>query len=281
MRLIHPSRVYFHRCDASLIHPCRASSPTKPVWHLIPLPLDHVRPSLTVSAEEHGPVSSLHSHCLDVISRNFHNISTSTLHGMSPIMVRRILNRVRADRGYEAIRESKKNYRPDEATIWAFSALFDPEGTERSHVLALPIPTIISHLSPNLLSPEPEHPLISLPKLYQTISPSSSFHLLTTLTLDATGDSVSDTNILNLRWCSHLTALWMKGCRITDAGIRLLASALQLPGDITKEDAKGMWRLRAWFLRGCTGVSDRSMKAFARWPGLTVLGRRFHSTLSL
>lgn len=98
--------------------------------------------------------------------------------------------------------------------------------------------------------------------------------LLTTLTLDGIDGAVSDLTVTALKWCTHLTALWMKGCQVTDAGIRLLASALELPGEGTWEhEGRGMWRLRAWFLKGCTGISDRSMQAFARWPALVVLGK--------
>jgi hypothetical protein len=58
----------------------------------------------------------------------------------------------------------------------------------------------------------------------------------------------------------------MRGLAITDYGITLLASALELPG------LKGMCRLRAWSLLRCKGITDKSMKIFAKFPGLIMLG---------
>lgn len=180
---------------------------------------------------------------------------------------------MRADRKYEDVREFEKNCRPDEATIWAFSALLDPEGGEKSHTLGLPIMSTLLHLTCDPTSDHPDQPLVGLPKLYRTLQP-NSLRLLTTLTLDAMNALINDSTVLALKWCTHLTALWLKGCQVTDIGIRLLASALVLPGDGTsgQVEGRGMWRFRAWFLRGCTGVTDRSMKPIARWPGLTLLG---------
>ena len=107
--------------------------------------------------------------------------------------------------------------------------------------------------------------------------------MLTTLTLDGVDNVVTDSTVLALKWCTHLTALWMKGCQVSDAGVRLLASSLHLPGNARSVDeGRGMWRLRAWSLRGCMGLTDRSMRSFARWPGIVLLGDfRLFSHLSL
>ena len=155
------------------------------------------------------------------------------------------------------------------------------------HVIALHQCSTLFYLATNIHLAEPEHPFVSLPKLYKQLhhhawgGPPLSF--LTTLTLEPVDGAVTDETILNLRWCTHLTLLWMKGCNVTDGGVRLLASSLELPGiEGTTGDGdnemtgagrgRGMWRLRAWFLPGCKGVTDRSMRSFARWPGLVVLG---------
>ncbi|WVR09013.1 hypothetical protein IAU60_006073 [Kwoniella sp. DSM 27419] len=146
--------------------------------------------------------------------------------------------------------------------------------------ISLPTATVLHHLAPNPLLEYPEHPLVELPKLYSTLHAVSPISLLTSLTLDGMDGVVNDYAIISLKWCTHLTALWMKGCRVTDEGIRLLASALELPGEKPSVEGKGMWRLRSWSVAGCKGISDRSAKVFARWPGLVMLDIRDTSCTS-
>ena len=164
---------------------------------------------------------------------------------------------------------------PDVTTIWAYSALLDPdsEDTQADHVVGLPLDNTLHHLKPDEHAQEAgieldEHPLTQLPKLWKSLNSTTSYALLTTLTLDGVNDIVNDTTLLHLRYCTHLTLLWTRGCKITDLGVRLLASALDLPG------RKGLCRLRGWFMPGCTDVSDRSMRSLARWPGLCALDVR-------
>ena len=93
--------------------------------------------------------------------------------------------------------------------------------------------------------------------------------------MDASEGVINDRNIQSLKWCTHLTALWMLGTSVTDYGITLLASALELPG------GKGMCRLRAWSVARSKGVTDKSMKAFAKFPGLVMLGNFPHSVCGI
>jgi hypothetical protein len=174
--------------------------------------------------------------------------------------------RIRGDRNYDE--EAAATERPDEATIWAMSALLDP-GELSSFTLALPTNITLAHLVPNPILAEPEHPMLSLPKLYSSVRRDISF--LTTLFLNGETDTITDDTIMPLKWCTHLTVLWTRNSRVTDAGVKLQASALEL------ESHRGMSRLRAWYLSGCKGISDRSMRSFARWPGLLLLGQRMTS----
>lgn len=185
----------------------------------------------------------------------------------------------------DADAESKETRRPDETTLWAYHAILDPEGCTPHHTLDIPTPNLLHHLPYDADRPQPDHPFVAIPKLYAEIQSyghgsSSRYSLLTTLVLDGSDTVIDDNAIMALRWCTHLSVLWTTKCDITDAGIRLLTSALELPGPAgegrsspeSQGKGKGMWRLRGWFLTGCRGVSDRSMRSFARWPGLNVLG---------
>ncbi|OXG84558.1 hypothetical protein C345_04072 [Cryptococcus neoformans A2-102-5] len=251
------------------------SSQNKPVWHLTPLPLSQINPSVVRPQYPRGRhVPTLHSFCLATISRNFHFVEPMSFTGVHPVLVRRVFSRIRADRGYEEIQESEQiSYNPDEATIWAYDALL--EGADAgSFTLALPpIPTL-AHLPPNPRTPNVQHPLNYLPSLFASSLLNPTTSLLTSLTLNGMDGTVNDQNVQALRYCTHLDVLWMKGCRITDNGIRLLGSALELPGQKDLREGRGLWRLRAWFLGGCRNVSDRSAKVFARWPGLVALDLR-------
>jgi hypothetical protein len=251
-------------CLAVLSLTQHSSGSFKPIWHLKPLPLQPNR-----SFRPH-PKSSLHSLCLTKISHDFHLYTPELLASLPPTIIERILHRVRADRGYEASYDDVQR-NPDVTTIWAFSALLDPdgEGTQADHLIGLPLDNTLQHLKPDENANEvDEHPLIHLPELWNRLNPTSSYSLLTTLTLDGVNNMVNDTNLLHLRYCTHLTLLWTRGCKITDLGVRLLASALDLP------ERKGLCRLRGWFMPGCTGVSDRSIRSLARWPGLCALDTR-------
>ncbi|WVQ93144.1 hypothetical protein IAU59_000208 [Kwoniella sp. CBS 9459] len=255
----------------------------KPIWHLVPLPLAQIRPSAIRSLSTRGTVPSLHSSCLSVISRYLHRYSLASFEGTPPPLVRRIISRIRADRGYEEDYEDRTILNPDEATIWALSALLDPEGLAdgddgqaADFTLGVSNISVLGHLTPNSLLKHPDHPLVELPKLYNTLrpSPQCKVSLLTTLTLDGMDGAVNDQNIQSLKYCTHLTILWMKGCRVTDSGIKLLTSSLELPGPSGREGGRGLWRLRAWSVSGCKGVGDRSMRCFARLPGLVMLDIR-------
>ncbi|WVF65477.1 hypothetical protein IAT40_000205 [Kwoniella sp. CBS 6097] len=281
----------------------------KPIWHLVPLPLSQIRPSALKSLSIRGTVPSLHSSCLSAISRNLHNYTLASFEGIPPLLIRRIISRIRADRSYEEDCEDRTISNPDEATIWALAGLLDPQGLindqgpgeggrqgGKDFTLGVSNASVLGHLTPNPLLKHPDHPLVELPRLYQSLHPSlrCSVSLLTTLTLDGMDGVVNDQNIQSLRYCTHLTVLWMKGCRITDSGIRLLTSSLELPGlneptttstegigekrtataDEEIKDGRGLWRLRAWSVSGCKGVGDRSMNRFARLPGLVMLDIR-------
>ncbi|WVQ74437.1 hypothetical protein IAR50_004038 [Cryptococcus sp. DSM 104548] len=250
-------------------------SQTRPVWYLTPLPLSRVNPSaISPRLPIRGHVPSLHSLCLNTISVNFDLFEPSSFEGVSPLLLKRIFSRVRSDREYEDYQEKGVvSHNPDEATIWAFNALL--QGPDAgSFTLALPPKTTLTHLRPNKYASDAQHPLNLLPTLFQSPKFSVSTTLLTSLTLDAMDNLIDDRSVQALRYCTQLTALWMKGCKVTDAGLRLLASALSLPGKRDPNDGMGMWRLRAWYLAGCYGVSDRSAQVFAKWPGLVTLDIR-------
>ncbi|WRT69123.1 uncharacterized protein IL334_006107 [Kwoniella shivajii] len=249
----------------------------KPTWHLVPLPLSQVNPTALRSLSIRGVTPSLKSCCLTVISKHLHKYTLESFDGIPPIFIQRIMSRVRGDRGYEEDYADRVMRNPDEATVWSLSALLDPEGTRNDFTLSLNELTTLQFLTPNNLLKYAEHPLIELPKLYQSINLNCGISLLTTLTLDGMDGLVNDTNIQSLKWCTNLTVLWMKGCRITDTGIRLLTSSLKLPGSSFEGDdnvGRGLWRLRAWSLGGCRGITDKSMMIFARYPGLVLLDVR-------
>ncbi|KIR28535.1 hypothetical protein I309_02459 [Cryptococcus deuterogattii LA55] len=237
--------------DIMFGHPRLNSSQTKPVWHLTPLPLSQVNPSaIRPQYSRGGHVPTLHSFCLATISRNFHVVEPTSFTGVHPVLVRRVFSRIRADRGYEEVQESEQiSFKPDEATIWAYDALL--EGADAgSFTLALPPLSTLAHLKPNPHTPNVQHPLNYLPSLFASSLLNHTTSLLTSLTLDSMDRAVNDQNIQALRYCTHLDVLWMKGCRITDNGIRLLGSALDLPGQKDLKEGRGLWRLRAWFLGG-------------------------------
>lgn len=214
----------------------------RPVWQLVPL-------------EHYSPLarrSSLHSLCLGVVSNNLHLYTIDDLSALPRELARRILHRARSDRGYD-FGDVQRN--PDVATLWAYQAVLDPPAT--SLTLALPVAPTLHHLA--------NHPLVLLPK---------RFTLLTTLTLDSIDNVVNDDTIVNLRYCTHLAVLWTKGCGITDHSVRLLSAALDLV------NKRGLCRLRAWFLPGCKGISDASMRSLARWPGLIAVDVRGTSVTS-
>lgn len=236
----------------------------RPLWRLKPLPLAQVNPDLTPTRQR-GPTNSLQSACLTVISHHFHNYRHDSLRTLPNHLVQRVMARVNSDRKYGDSALSRR--RPDEATMWAFHALADPESAPQHHTLVLPADMTMAHLPRSTtIVDEPDHPLNALPRLF-----GHDFALLTSLTLSGGNGAVNDTSVQALKWCTYLTALWMRGCtKVTDDGIRLLASSVSLPSEV--EGGRGMWRLRAWWLRGCIQVSDKSMKSFAKWPGLSLLG---------
>ena len=214
----------------------------------------------------------MHSHCLATISKNFHLFTPHSFDGVDVSLVRRVLSRVRSDRHYETVQKGRAQTRqPDESTIWGFAALLDPEGTAQHHTLALPTDTLLPALGRTPKSVEDVLPFLELPRMFRQM-PHDRYCMLTTLSLSSVDKVVNDTTIQALRACTHLDVLWTRGCHFTDDGVKLLASSLQLPGEDGGE-GRGMWRLRAWYLTGCKGVGDKSMRSFARWPGLTLLGQ--------
>jgi hypothetical protein len=231
----------------------------KPLWYLEPLSLSQIRPN----TPRHPGVQSLHSACLSSISRNFHLFSHESFEGVPAHITRRVFHRLRADRDYEDEQDGIPAVRPDETSLWALSALLDAQ-VEPHHTLALPMTITLPQLAPNETLKEKEHPFVVLPKLFASVRPTTSF--LTTLLLDGKREAINDHSIVHLKWCTHLSALWTRDCGITDMGIKLVASSLELP------ERRGMCRLRAWYVAGCKGVTDRSMRSFARFPGLSLLG---------
>ncbi|WVW79419.1 hypothetical protein I302_101388 [Kwoniella bestiolae CBS 10118] len=253
---------------------------SKPIWHLVPLPLRQINPSAYRSLSIRGQIPSLRSCCMSVISKNLHSYSIDQFQHIPKVFIQRIISRIRNDRLYEVDFENENKYgrgyqtrNPDEATIWALSALLDPESTG-DFQLSLPQESVLQYLTPNNLSKYPLHPLVELPILYRTLNPNAGVSLLTTLTLDGMDGIVTDQNIQALKYCTSLTGLWMKACKVSDNGVRLLTSSLLLPGERGDKEGRGLWRLRSWSLGGCRGVSDRSMRSFGRYPGLVMLDVR-------
>jgi hypothetical protein len=223
-------------------------------------------------------------------------------------LVKRIFHRLEGDRGYD-VSDSEVNPRPDLTTLWACKVILGLAGPElqdslrdeeidtaMDHTIALPQYNTLHFLAPNLAQEEMQyqnHPFNFIPKLYTHPALSAlrhggpSLELLTTLILGNNDGSLTDANMINLKWCQHLTALWIKGNdKISDGSIRLLASSLELPGPADEDGdgeigsraavfggpGRGMCRLRAWYLTGCKNITDKSMSAFAKWPGLALLG---------
>lgn len=250
---------------------------SKPLWRLIPLPLSQVNAhAATKGSSTYGRANSLQSCCLTVISRGFDEYDPSLLARLPPRLVQRVMARAASDRGYGAD-SAVSERRPDEATIWAFGALADPEGvrdSSPSHTLALPpLYSLLQMPRNQLLVGDEDYPLTAVPKLYAALHPTPRLGLLTTLTLTGMDGIVNDATVQNLKWLTHLSVLWMRGCtRVTDEGIKQLTWSLVLPGVGDENEGRGMWRLRAWYLPGCTAVSDKAMASFAKWPGLSLLG---------
>lgn len=251
----------------------------RPLWLLRPLPLLQVNRWAYGGCEGsglfgRGKPDSLFSSCLGVISRNFHAYAPDTLTDIDPHLVRKIMSRVLGDRKYQAGSATGKD-QPDEATLWMYIALADPGGAVQFnpvHTIALPPDATLAHLKPSRdrVGIDKHHPLVLAPQLFNRLH-QDKYTFLTSLKLDGVNDKISDSSIQSLRYATHLTALWMRGCRfITDDGIRMLAMSLELPDGI--HDGKGIWRLRAWWLKGSGLVTDKSMKSFIKWPGLALLG---------
>lgn len=189
------------------------------------------------------------------MSRDFHLYTFDHVARLPSPVIRRVLTRVAADRGYD-LRTTSPVYSPDIATIWSYSAVLD---TPSALTLALSILPTLYHLSP-------QHPLCQIPSLSNVHQ--NAWDFLTTLSLDGIDDLVNDTTIQSVRHCVHLTVLRTRGCKITDTSVRLLAGALDLP------HRRGMCHLRAWFMPGCRSISDGSMRSLARWPGLVAIDLR-------
>jgi hypothetical protein len=236
----------------------RATS-SKPNWLLTPLPFSQLRPDY--EPQSTSAVKTLSSCTLTAISLKFDQFSLESFASLPPHLIRRIIARVRADRNYDEDMYGRINIHPDETTIWATQALYLPQEAD-DHVLGLPCVHLLQRMQ--------GHPITLLPTLDirdpAGLAAPSTFRFLTTISLNNSNGPIDDQNVQGLRWCTHLTALWMQGCSVSDYGITLLASALELPG------LKGMCRLRAWSLIGCKGVTDKSIKTFAKFPGLVMLG---------
>jgi len=232
---------------------------SKPNWLLTPLPLSQLRPDY--EAQLTSNVMTLSSCTLTAISLKFDQFSLESFASLPPHLIRRIIARVRADRNYDEDTYGRINTHPDETTIWAIQALYLPHEAD-DHVLGLPCVHLLQRMQ--------EHPITLLPTLNirdpTGLATPSRSRFLTTISINNSDGPIDDQTIQGLRWCAHLTALWMRGCSVSDYGITLLASALELPG------LKGMCRLRAWSLVGCRGITDKSMKTFAKFPGLVMLG---------
>lgn len=242
----------------------------RPIWTLAPLPLLQVQPA--IPDPHRGPARPLTSYCLDAISRSFDQYEPGSFSGVPLLLLRRIFRRLRADRGYDE-RAEEVVRRPDEATLWMFEALADPEGLDQhSLTVGLPMHEVLDHLAPDADPTRPENPFALLPRLYAQLQPVPRLELFTSLDLGGIYDLVDDSALVKLRWCAHLTTLLTPKSRITDEGVALMASALDLSAS-RAGSPNGIWRLRAWYLKGTKGVSDRAMKAMAKWPGLVMLGK--------
>ncbi len=238
-----------------------SSGPGRPLWLLKPLPI----PAHSVQPR----ADTLAGMCLNIISANFDAFRPGDLR-LPPPIFQRLMAIVNQDRHYSEKTTSKE--RPDEATLWSFVAVHDPEGAAKwspTHTLALPAANTVRNLATSTTRTEDaDHPLVELPRIFKSLNP-DGYSLLTTLTLD---HSVDDAGLQNLRWADHLTVLWIRDGVISDDGLRMLSASLELPDDF--EDGRGCWRLRALYLPGCRRVGDRSMRALARWPGLSVVDVR-------
>jgi hypothetical protein len=190
---------------------------------------------------------------------------------LEPQYARKVLKRVLDDRGVQ-FGTARSQGRPDDATVWLYGALADPEGWilhAPAHTIALPPSDTRTHLPPSRHRPglDGVHPLAAAPPLFGRVV-GDKFALITTLQLDSAVDNAS---VMALRYAPHLTVLWTRRCHgLSDDGVRMLAASLVPP--LGSADAQGLWRLRAWYLAGCKQVGDGSMKSFARWPGLVLLG---------
>jgi hypothetical protein len=215
---------------------CRATS-SKPNWLLTPLPLSQLRPDY--EPQSTSAVKTLSSCTLTAISLKFDQFSLESFASLPSHLIRRIIARVRADRNYDEDMYGRINIHPDETTIWAIQALYLPQEAD-DHILGLPCVHLLQRMQ--------AHPITLLPTLDirdpTGLASPSIFRFLTTISLNNSNGPIDDQNIQGLRWCTHLTALWMQG----------------------------MCRLRAWSLIGCKGVTDKSMKTFAKFPGLVMLG---------
>ena len=239
-----------------------SATSSHPVWQLTPLPLSQLDPDDDASRRrraalrKHGKERSLQSSCLSSISRSFHLYTPASLQTLPTLpthLIRMIMQYVRDDRDYQdhyndgdntglndtdIDREVRSD--PDETTIWAYSAILDPSSStsnngpaavDKDHSLGLPTSELLRHVAPDPTRPRPVHPFIAIPALYRQINPDISYRFLTTLVLDGNAASgVDDHSIVNLRWCTDLTALWVNNCKVSDVGVRLLATALELPG---------------------------------------------------
>ncbi|CED83752.1 hypothetical protein [Phaffia rhodozyma] len=97
-----------------------------------------------------------------------------------------------------------------------------------------------------------------------------STELISSLCLSDT--MFGDSHALALKELKFLTVLEIERTNITDLGIHQLASALyQPPGT---EERRGLYRLAAWSLNGCKGVTDRSTKRLVEWDRLNYLDLR-------
>ncbi|ORX39202.1 hypothetical protein BD324DRAFT_649291 [Kockovaella imperatae] len=278
-----------------------SGKPLNPSWVYQPLPLSQVSPDCSSLPGPPGHLRSLQSCCLSSISSNVHLFSPESFSTLPTTLKRKILHRVISDRGYdfrptprdtdtetdESIVEDdgpSHDARPDAATLWSYSVTVDPElhlpnaqihNLSTDHILSTRIDNLLADISRAGHTQSHQHPLIEVPKMFRFLS-RGHFSLLTTLHIDGVQAKMDDSTLQHLRWCPHLTLLWTKNCDISDYGLRLLASSLEL----SKETDRGPRRLRGWFMQGCRKVSDAALKTLARWPGLVVLDVRDTSCTS-
>lgn len=243
--------------------------------------MSQVNPDAIEPITSFGTAETLQSACITVISRQLHTYALDSLQDLPSHLVQRVMSRVINDREYDQD-PYLSSRRPDEATLWVIHALSDPETASPTHTIALPTNITIAHLARRpTWTNEPDHPLNALPPRFEHLDCA----FLTTLTLMGTDGSVTDSTIQSLKWCTHLTGLWMRGCyKVSDDGIRSLTTSLELPRPAapgrSAEPGRGMWKLRCWSIRGCRRISDKSMKSFAKWPGLTMLGEENFALLT-